>query len=198
MIKAILFDMDDTLLHLNVDWSAVREKMNEYSSQYGIDIPPGILEGLIGIQEEKVKAGLFGIMDEYEANGWQDSYLLPHAKEVLDSLEGYSLAVVTGNGRKATSKVLEKHGLTEYFGAVVTREDGQKPLPDPIYVALERLGCEAGDAVFVGNGLNDARAASAAGVTAICLNNSYPEEELRKAGANKVIGDLLELKELIQ
>ena len=123
---------------------------------------------------------------------------MPHAKEALDSLEGYSLGVVTGNGRKVVGKVLEKHGLAKYFGAVVTREDGLKPLPDPLLVALERLGCDAGDAVFVGNGLNDARAASAAGVRAICLDNSYPKERLIEAGAEKVIADLIELKEIIK
>ena len=45
--------------------------------------------------------------------------------------------------------------------------EGQKPDPDPLLLALERLGARPGDAAYVGDSPYDMAAAKAAGLYAV-------------------------------
>lgn len=93
-----------------------------------------------------------------------------------------TLGIVTSNSGRHVENVLKKHHLHDiFFDAVVGWELAPIPKPDPspILKALEVLKYEGdkSDVVYVGDALNDVKAAIAAGVDAILLdrNNEYPE-----------------------
>ena len=189
--------MDDTLIHLDVDWREVRDEMAGHLAKSGKEIDYGIAGSILDSEGEE-KDKLLEIQEAYEERGWRTAVLMPNAREVLESLKGkYLLGLVTGNGRKCAEKALERMGLAEYFETVKTREDGMKPLPNGIIDALADLRCDASDAVFVGNGKSDMLAARAAGVMPIGITNTYSAEELKKMGAEKTINDLSELEALL-
>jgi len=73
--------------------------------------------------------------------------------------------------------------LLEAFDVVVCGEDTKrhKPDPEPIRLALERLGAGAQDAAYVGDSPFDVAAAKAAGVYAVAVGwgGMHPDERLR-------------------
>jgi HAD superfamily hydrolase (TIGR01509 family) len=74
-----------------------------------------------------------------------------------------------------------------------------KPEPDLLLLAAKRLGVEPGRCWAVGDSTWDAKAAVAAGMTAICTiaGSAVAEERLIEAGAAAVVPTLGELADLI-
>ena len=68
---------------------------------------------------------------------------MPHStRELLASLDGYRLAVVSSSGRAEIEPVLEAAGVRRHFETIVTGEDVRelKPSPEPYRTAAARLG----------------------------------------------------------
>jgi pyrophosphatase PpaX len=90
---------------------------------------------------------------------------------VLERLhaEDRKLGVVTVKSRPTVMLTFEVLPLGRYFRAVVTGDDTvrHKPEPEPLLLALERLGATPGSAAYVGDSPFDIQAAKAAGMTAI-------------------------------
>ncbi len=199
MIKAVLFDMDDTLIHLDVPWEKVGGEIGRYLSEHGCVYNGDIPTTIANEKNQKLKKGLTKIIESYEGRGWQNSVLLPNTKNMLEWLKGkYPLGLITGNGAYVVKKAMAKFNLGGYFKVVMTREDGMKPLPDPILKAIALLGVGADKAILVGNGLADMKAAKAAGVKAVGLTTTRTSEELKNAGADIVISSLTELKKVLE
>ena len=72
------------------------------------------------------------------------------------------------------SMVVERFGLSSYLdGAYGLRDVAlPKPAPDMLVHCLERLGCRAESAVYVGDSPTDAIAARAAGVPFIAVGDA--------------------------
>jgi pyrophosphatase PpaX len=91
--------------------------------------------------------------------------------DVLDRLhaEGRRLGIVTAKRRETVELAFARLPLRNYFETIVAADDTprQKPDPEPILLALERLGVRAGDAAYIGDSPFDVGAARAAGVRAI-------------------------------
>lgn len=92
---------------------------------------------------------------------------------VLDQLraEGRTLGVVTAKRRMTVQLAFERLGIERYFDVVITADDttAHKPDPEPVLLALERLGARPEDAVYVGDSPFDIGAARAAGVFAVAV-----------------------------
>lgn len=86
------------------------------------------------------------------------------------SYTGPLLALVTNIGQQAAGAALERFGLAQHLGAVVTRDDVErmKPEPEGIRRALRHLACE-GPALMVGDSLSDLFAARDAGIPVAIL-----------------------------
>jgi beta-phosphoglucomutase len=65
----------------------------------------------------------------------------PAVIELIQSLAGFRLAVVTASARSEIEPLLERAGILSCFGAVVCREDvaRNKPAPDPYLMAARLL-----------------------------------------------------------
>jgi pyrophosphatase PpaX len=91
--------------------------------------------------------------------------------DVLDRLraEGRRLGIVTAKRRANVELAFARLPLRDYFEVIIGADDTarHKPDPEPILLALERLGAEPGDAAYVGDSPFDIGAARAAGVHAI-------------------------------
>jgi pyrophosphatase PpaX len=81
------------------------------------------------------------------------------------------LAIVTSKSAETTAMAFRAVGLREYFDTVVTASDtdAHKPSPEPIVLALERLGASPERAVYVGDAPVDVAAGKAAGVTTVAV-----------------------------
>lgn len=96
---------------------------------------------------------------------------------VLDVLarlreDGRRLGIVTAKRRHTIRLAFAVLPLEEFFDAVVSSEETErhKPHPEPLLLALERLGAEPLSAAYVGDSPFDVRAAKAAGLRAIAVS----------------------------
>jgi pyrophosphatase PpaX len=70
-----------------------------------------------------------------------------------------------------------------------------KPSPEPLLLALQRLGVRATDAVYIGDAVVDVLAAKAAGMTSIAVTWGAGERpELLAAGPLAVVDTMDELR----
>jgi phosphoglycolate phosphatase len=90
---------------------------------------------------------------------------------VVDTLarlrqRGAHLAVVTNKESAYTQTVLDAHGLTAYFDAIVCGDTlpTKKPAPDGVLSCLAQFAVASSDALFVGDSSIDVATARNAGV----------------------------------
>jgi HAD superfamily hydrolase (TIGR01509 family) len=106
----------------------------------------------------------------------------PEIVSVLTTLRGrLPMAVVTGASGRAARMLLGATGLLGYFAVVVAGDelDRQKPHPDGILRACERLGVPAQAAAYVADAPIDLEAARRAGAVAVAAGWGH----LYQAGA---------------
>lgn len=83
--------------------------------------------------------------------------------------EQYVLGLVTSRSRLGIDDVFKAKDLRRYFACLVTSEDCMKPKPSPgpLLRAVELLGCQACEAVYVGDSDSDIQAAIAANMRSV-------------------------------
>jgi pyrophosphatase PpaX len=103
---------------------------------------------------------------------------------------------VTAKTEHGALRTLRHTGLLPFMDAVIGADSCArcKPHPEPVLLALERLGAAPEGAVLVGDARHDIEAARAAGVAAIGAGwGVSPAEDLLAAGAGRVLADVREL-----
>jgi len=94
-------------------------------------------------------------------------------EDVLDELkaQGRLLGVVTAKRQHTVALAFGRLGIERYFDVVVTSDDttAHKPDPEPVLLALEKLGAGPEDAAYVVDSPFDVGAARAAGVFAVAV-----------------------------
>lgn len=131
----------------------------------------------------------------------RESMLIP--RELLERLRArLPLAIVTGRPRQDAMRFLERFALLDLFDAVVTIDDVDrgKPDPQPVTLALDRLG--VGSAWMVGDTPDDLVAARAAqvlplGICAPLRRDAVSRNGLEQAGAFLVLDRLADLEDLL-
>ncbi len=97
--------------------------------------------------------------------------------------QGRKLGIVTAKRHRTVALGLARFpGLAEAFDVVVGHEDTErhKPDPEPVLLAVERLGGTTREAVYIGDSPFDVGAAKAAGVFAVAVGwgGIHPDERL--------------------
>ena len=97
--------------------------------------------------------------------------------------EGRRLGLVTAKRSRTVKLAFRALPLREVFDVVVSGDDTErhKPDPEPILLALRRLGARAQEAAYVGDSPFDVAAARAAGVYAVAVGwgGMHSDERLR-------------------
>lgn len=139
---------------------------------------------------------------------WQTHYatdsaaLLPGAAACLERLgrAGLALAVVTSGERERVEREQAALGLAGTFAVMVCGGETphRKPHPEPLLVALERLGMPSAKSVYVGDSPEDVEMARAAGVFTIGIPGGFPNREaLARSGPDLTVGGLAEAADRI-
>ena len=114
---------------------------------------------------------------------------------------GHPVAVVTSKGDQIAHRTLRHVELGEAMHAVIGADSctRHKPDPEPVHVALARLGYEPAEALFVGDSPHDLRAGRAAGVITVAAEwGFFTREALEEAGADHFLADVRALPALVE
>ena len=220
MIKAVVFDLDGTIVDFNLDYKAVRAEVIQFLTKQGF--PSSILslnESMFKMLKKveicmrnngkgereiaRVKETVLSLADRYELEAAHTTSLLPGVIETLKALREMKLktALFTINSEKSTSYILRRFRLKSFFDAIITRESLSAVKPDPAHLeaALRALNVKAEEAMVVGDGVGDMRCAQELNVIAVGVTTGFSSpEELTRAGATYLISSFTDLVTLVQ
>ena len=116
----------------------------------------------------------------------------------LETLQarGLRMALVTSKGEQLAARGLEHTKLAHFFEVLVGLESTEhhKPSPEPVLLALQKLGVAADEAVFVGDSPHDIGSGNADCVTPIAaLMGPVTSEQLAAATRDDWRSDTTEL-----
>jgi len=161
---AVVWDLDGTLVHLQVDWDVVTRDVADVFEAAGVDAAGVDLWGMLDLADQSdLRDDIETVIGEHEDTGARRSARLPHADAVGQfDAEG----VCSLNCERACRTALDVHDLARDVDAVVGRDTvaTRKPDPEPLLETLRRLGADPSGAVFVGDSRRDALTAERAGV----------------------------------
>ena len=223
-VKAVLFDLDGTLIDTAADFVRIIGKMsgeNAWQAPPEAEIREQVSAGAsamvqlmlrhndqLEVSEAELMAFRQQFLDDYEAEICVDSCVFNELEEVLRVLEEKSVpwGIVTNKPRYLAEQLLEKMQLDERCSVLVCPDDvsRSKPDPEPMYAALERLSIPRGAAesvLYVGDHIRDIEAGKAAGMPTILAAYGYipPEDQknLKKWGADYIIETPADLNKLL-
>lgn len=199
MIKAVFFDLDDTLR----DRGGVLEECLQAVLEVALERHPalspvalresfGELEGRVLTPSGKVYTLQALFSDVLVRNGVEDPELagemaqvyeerraatlrcFPDVRRVLEELRGrYLLGIITNGLDSVQRGKLAKLGLEDYFRFVITAQAAgcEKPAAEIFLRALEAAGCQPEEALYVGDSFEvDVVGAQGVGMAAAWLN----------------------------
>lgn len=194
--NAVLLDLDGTLLDTIPDLAAAANAMRHDLGMSPLD--QALLATYVGkgmkvlVQktlannpentspdEAMVEQGLAIMGKHYLRTNGDGTRMYPGVREGLDAFAaaGCKLAIVTNKPTEFTHPLLERFGIASLFSAVVCGDTcaQKKPHPMPMLYACEQLGTQPQQALAIGDSVNDALAARAAGITVLAVPYGYNE-----------------------
>jgi putative hydrolase of the HAD superfamily len=200
LIKAILFDLDDTLLDRTtsledfVQQQHRRYKLNHvpyesYRARFlelderGYAEKSHVFHTLI--TEFAVPASVAAWLADFEQRAWTSCSLLPDTAVVLAELRvrGYKLGVITNGAEWSQMRKLRVTGLVPLVDLILISGNEQVKKPDPLIFtrAAERLSVRPDECAFVGDHpRNDVYGAGAVGMKTVWYprDQAWPVEQV--------------------
>lgn len=126
----------------------------------------------------------------------------PSAVEAVRAVKrrGSRLGIVSSKNRDGLERGLALCGFDGLFDELVTSDDleASKPSPEPVLLALERLGASPGRTLFVGDSPHDIAAGRDAGTeTAACLWGPFTREQIAAERPNHWLSSFADLTRLV-
>jgi phosphoglycolate phosphatase-like HAD superfamily hydrolase len=203
----IIFDVDGTLLRASSsDWDAFGEAVEAAT---GRTLTPEFIENLPEVTAQSIIRALISDLPEAEQQAQitqaADNFAgvlewiitqnpgaffpSPGASELLSELStrGFDRAIATGDWQRS---IALKFACTElpWCDLPMATSTDRPTRASTITLAAERAGRSVSDAIYVGDGLWDHRAAGSLGIPFIGVGLKH--EKLRAAGATHVLPDL--------
>jgi phosphoglycolate phosphatase len=197
LLHAVLIDLDGTLLDTAPDLAAAA---NRVRADFGLAplavdrIAAFVGKGAEVLVHRALTDRMDGTVDDatfaqgraafyrhyHDTNG-KTTIIFDGVPEALALLRArrIKIACVTNKPREFTQPLLEQLKLAPLFDTIVAGDDvkQKKPHPDLLFTGCRNMGVEPARARMIGDSLNDALAADAAGMRAILVETGYNEGE---------------------
>jgi HAD superfamily hydrolase (TIGR01549 family) len=207
MIKAVVFDVDGVILD---NGKQVIKAFQTTARELGMHVPPEHeIRSLFGQPWWVVLTKLFGHEpDDNERQTYlkiwrsleSEMHITDGAMDVIPKLK-LPLAIVTSKQRQTLQRQLGH--ILKHFNVLITADDQTpgkyKPDPDPIWLACKKLAVGPKDSIYIGDTLNDFKAAGLAGTAFIgFLGGGATMEEFKKAGVKRIATSMEEVAKIIR
>ena len=208
MIRAVLFDIDGTLVDSNelhvaawsqvfaeaghpVDAAAIRGQIGKG----GDNLVPTLLPQLATGVQEALADGHGRVFKQLFLD---QARPFPDARALLERVhrDGRRVVLASSASRAELDHYLDLLDARDLVDAGTSIDDvgTSKPAPDIFAVALRKAGVPAADAVAVGDAPYDAQSAARAGIGTVgLLSGGFDRAELEAAGARAIFHDAADL-----
>jgi len=216
--RAVLIDLDGTLLDTIDDLAAAAnamlvelglparpvEQMRSFVGKGAESLVQRALTGTLdgAVAPEQLTAAVSIFRHHYARENGVSARLYPGVREGLAAMKagGLGLACVTNKPMAFTLPLLERTGLSSSFDLIIGGDSLPRKKPDPAQLlhACEGFGIAPQQAVMIGDSINDALAARAAGMPVFVLPYGYNEgRSVAELDADAVIESLEHAASLI-
>ena len=209
-LKAVLLDLDGTLLETVGDIATAANMMR---ASFGFaPLDPAVIKTYVGkgianlvaktlkdavgeVGPTALNVAVANFERQYEKCFGDTSIPFPGVVDGLEALRdrGFRLGCVTNKAEKFTLPLLEKTGLSGYFEIILSGDSlpEKKPHPLPLQHAAKFFECSTAELLLIGDSVNDAEAARAAGCPVFIVPYGYNEgQELRGLDCDVFIDDI--------
>lgn len=203
MLKALIFDMDGTLVHSD---PVHLQAFAEILTPEGVTVDEHVYRSsIVGYTNEAIFAALLPHRNVEEHEAFADAKEATFRRLALDlkpldglidlldwaEARGIKTALVTNAPRLNADHMLDLLGLMERFPVQITIDQVARGKPDPLpyLTALERLGVKAEDAVAFEDSPSGMKAAKGAGLFSFGVLTGLSAQEMRAVGADATIED---------
>ena len=213
MYKAILFDLDGTLLDTSRDINAV---LNDALSHFGL-VKISLSDTLryVGNGARELVRRAIGVENAGRLDEINDYYVAEfdkcdneratiyegeaHALRAFKD-KGIKLGILSNKPQAAAEHVYELFFKEYSFDFVQGQKEGfgLKPSPEGVYAALSALKVKKEECLFVGDGETDVKTAENAGVDGVSVLWGFrTRAQLEAAGAKRFVESFNELEKLV-
>lgn len=204
MIKAVIFDMDGTI----VDSEPIYEKVNEeIYEKYGFNLTQADYDRHMGanlkdiwedildryqVKEEYSHYKIEDFMEDHIHSSYQgladeeELELMPGVKEWFDFLKdhGYKMIIASSSYAPVIEHIYQRFELGQYMEGYVDGNsiDNGKPAPDIFLKAAEKMGVKAEECLVIEDSENGVNGAHRSGAKVVGFNRAQDEsQDLSKA-----------------
>jgi len=195
LIKAIVFDMDGTLVDSK---DAVVTQLTDYSLKIGRQPLPrdqlvkligrtdrDIARTLVGDDEDLIEKTIAWFNESHEIYYGRLARLFPGVEQCLQLLrkKGYRLGIASNATAEIVRRFIKWSGLGNLVEATATADQVPgKPAPDMILKLVREFGAQPSEVVYVGDTVIDVMAGRAAGTIVAAVSCGVdPIDELENA-----------------
>lgn len=215
MIRLVMYDLDGTLIDTASEISAA---LNLALAEFGATaVDEEIVRAWIGHGAVKLVEKAWQTLEpevdltvmmaaftrHYHDTVGKSSRLYPYVIETLRQVDalGIKQVVITNKESLFTQRVLQMHGLGDFFDMVISGDTLPVRKPDPAVIrhCLDTLDQTPASSLFIGDSDIDVATAKGAGVQCWAVPYGYNAgRDIAKAGADRLITDLRAVSEFLQ
>ncbi len=191
-IRAVLFDLDGTLIDSAPDLGAAADKMR---TDRGMpSLPAALYRPMAGAGARGMLGVAFGITPDapefallreefyvnYETRMVAGTVIFEGVQQLIDGLRerGLHWGIVTNKSARFTDPLTRAIPLFASAGAIVSGDTTPfaKPHPEPLFEAARRIGVDPALCIYVGDDERDIVAGHAAGMRTVAATYGYMGE----------------------
>jgi len=198
----VLLDLDGTLID---GFKPIVSALNQTRVEFGMqpistrDIQrhtgrgSGSVEAMFGTDWVQARPRFLELHDKIYLH---QTIAMPGAESLLGWLvkNGLAAGLVTNKGQERAEAQIRHLGWSKKLAIIVGYVEGKPTKPDsePVRLACKQMQIDTKESLFIGDGLADMQAASGAGSLPIGIIDSFNERELRQAGAQVCVPNIME------
>ncbi|OCR26306.1 phosphoglycolate phosphatase [Pseudomonas syringae] len=214
-LRAVLFDMDGTLLDTAPDFIAICQAMLAERGLPAVDdklIRDEVSGGAramvaatfaLSPNAEEFEALRLEFLERYQRDCAVHSKLFDGMAELLADIEKANLiwGVVTNKPVRFAQPIMERLGLAERSALLICPDHvtHSKPHPEPLILACKMLDLDPASVLFVGDDLRDIESGRDAGTKTAAVRYGYihPHDNPDHWGADVVVDHPLDLRKVL-